>query len=303
MNNNDCSVSGILVVNKPVGITSHDVVSRIRRLYGTKQVGHTGTLDPLASGVLPVLIGRAVKASEYILSSDKEYIAGLRLGMETDTEDITGHLLNENNKIPPEKEVTDTIGHFTGTIEQIPPMFSAIKVNGQPLYKLARKGQVIERESRSVIINSISSKKIAECDYTLNISCSKGTYIRTLCADIGKALGCGGVMSSLIRTRTGPFHIGDSHTLDEIENMDEKARNLIIRPVDELFSSDPSITLSGYPLTLFKNGVPLDQNKMSLDYEPGTRLRIYDKDGFLALAEACSENDLKKIRSLKLFRI
>ena len=188
---------GVLIINKPQGPTSHDIVNRVRRLYSTKKVGHTGTLDPMATGVLVVLIGRAAKACEYSLSDRKKYTATLRLGVETDTEDTTGNILKEYPVNVTEKDVKDVLASFKGKIKQIPPMYSALKVGGKKLCDIAREGGTVEREAREIEVYSISTEYIAGNDYKLVVECSAGTYIRTLCADIGKALGCGGAMASL----------------------------------------------------------------------------------------------------------
>lgn len=197
---------GILLIDKPEGMTSFDVVARVRKLYGTRQVGHTGTLDPLATGLLAVLVGRAVKASEFLTEKDKEYCAGLHLGMTTDTEDVSGTVLMRCGDIPPKETVLSAAKSFVGEIMQRPPMYSALKVNGEKLVDLARRGITVEREARPVSIRSLEIDGDGT-DYTMRVVCSKGTYIRTLCADIGKALGCGGVMSSLRRLKTGDFSL------------------------------------------------------------------------------------------------
>ena len=212
---------GVLLIHKPYGITSFDVVARVRRLYGTKKVGHTGTLDPIATGLLPVLVGRAVKASEFLTEKDKEYIAGLRLGLTTDTEDITGTVLSESESIPDAETVIRTAKTFTGEIMQIPPMYSALKVGGEKLVDLARKGIVIERQARPITVHELDIEG-SSADYTMRVFCSKGTYIRTLSTDIGKKLNCGGVLSALHRTRCGRFSIDDSVTPDELKEMDQE---------------------------------------------------------------------------------
>ena len=198
MNENKFEPCGVLIINKPEGITSHDVVGKIRKLYGTRKVGHTGTLDPLATGVLVILLGRAAKAAEYLVADKKTYRARLTLGITTDTEDITGKILSESDAIPTHKEVALACNKFLGKIKQIPPMYSALKVDGKKLYDLAREGIEIERKARDIEIFQLEctpTTKKNECE--LLVECSSGTYIRTLCADIGATLGCGGVMSAL----------------------------------------------------------------------------------------------------------
>ena len=200
--------SGILILDKPQGITSHDAVYKIRRAYGTKRVGHTGTLDPLAEGVLVMLIGRAAKAAEYLSSDRKAYVATLRLGLTTDTEDITGEVLSRSESIPDAQTVYAALDRFRGDILQVPPMYSALKIGGQKLCDLARQGKVIEREPRPITVYSLEAKPTqSPADYILTVECSSGTYIRTLCADIGAALGCGGVwqLSDELRQGASPM--------------------------------------------------------------------------------------------------
>ena len=229
-------LSGVLIVNKSEGMTSHDVVNRIRRLYGTRRVGHTGTLDPLATGVLVVLVGRAAKAAEYLTADSKDYIATLRLGITTDTEDITGTLLTKSDSLPSSDEVKAACDSFVGDIMQTPPMYSALKVDGQKLCDLARRGVEVEREARPITVFSIDCKPTeSESDYRLRVSCSSGTYIRTLCADIGKSLGCGGAMATLCRSRAGDFRLEESYTLDQLEQMTADERGALLLPIDSLF--------------------------------------------------------------------
>jgi tRNA pseudouridine55 synthase len=227
----DLERGGVLAVNKPTGMTSHDVVNIVRKIYGTKKVGHTGSLDPMASGVLVVLVGRAVKATEYISSSHKRYRATLRLGMTTDTEDITGAILTESNDIPTSDRVKEVCKEFVGEIMQIPPMYSALKVNGQKLVDLARKGITVEREARKITVTSLSCKSTsASTDYIIDVACSGGTYIRTLCADIGARLGCGGVMATLDRTEACGFSIDKSFDIEELKTFDyDKLLSLLLQ--------------------------------------------------------------------------
>ena len=209
--------NGIIVVNKDSGMSSHDVVYQLRRMTGQKKIGHMGTLDPQARGVLPVCMGSATRLSDLFLKADKQYRAVLRLGIVTDTQDMTGRVLEENDAIPEEDTLKNVIGSFTGEILQVPPMYSAVKHQGKKLYQLARKGVEIEREPRKIMIREILIEKIEGPLVTMLVTCSKGTYIRTLCADIGEKAGCGGCMESLVRTRSGPFRIEGSMTLSEIE--------------------------------------------------------------------------------------
>ncbi len=301
--------SGIILINKPSGFTSHDVVNKLRRLYNTKKVGHTGTLDPMATGLLIVLIGNAVKASEYLMSSEKCYRAGLRLGMTSDTEDISGEILTKCETLPKKEEVFATCAEFTGETMQIPPMYSAIKVGGKKLVDLARKGENIEREPRKINVYSLDPMCINEesGDYILDVKCSKGTYIRTLCADIGASLGCGGLMSSLDRRENCGFSIESAHTLDEIEALDMDAREKLLIPVENAFSDYAKLALNEHYTALAKNGVRIYLSKLcknASELPLGQRLRIYDSEtAFFALAEVAENDDGEKVlRLIKQFR-
>ena len=296
---------GVLIVNKPQGPTSHDVVNKIRRLYSTKKVGHTGTLDPMATGVLVVLIGRAAKACEYSLSDRKRYTATLRLGIETDTEDTTGNILKEYPVEASEKDVNDALSSFKGRIRQIPPMYSALKVGGRKLCDIAREGGTVEREAREVEIFDISASLISDNDYRLEVECSAGTYIRTLCADIGNALGCGGAMASLERSAACGFSIKDAHTLEEIEELSDEERLALLRPVEEIFSELEAVKLPSFYERLFRSGCEIYLKKAGLPAIPeGTRLRILDSKGnFFALGEVRLYESGPAVKSLKLFSL
>ena len=293
---------GVLLIHKPYGVTSFDVVARIRRLYGTRQVGHTGTLDPIATGLLPVLVGRAVKASEFLTEKDKEYVAGLRLGLTTDSEDITGNILTESDIIPDRETVLQTAGQFVGEIMQVPPMYSALKVGGEKLVDLARKGIVIEREARPITVHELDIDGEG-ADYTMRVFCSKGTYIRTLCADIGNKLGCGGVMSSLIRTKTGAFSLENAHTLDALEAMTLEERQSLLLPTETLFTHLPKITLSDFFAKLSRGGCEIYQKKIGTGFPLQTRLRVYDRNGFYAIGEVREYPDGAAVKLLKRFDI
>ena len=212
-------MNGIIIIDKPMGRTSHDMVYVMRKLTGIKKVGHTGTLDPMATGVLPVCIGNATKVADMLTLSDKRYIAELVLGRTTDTQDADGKVLTECDVNCTEEEIRAAVMSFVGEIEQIPPMYSAIKQNGKKLYELARQGIEVERKSRRITINSIDILKIDGVCITIDVSCSKGTYIRTLCEDIGKKLHVGAYMNTLRRIKTGPFTIEESHTVDELKSL------------------------------------------------------------------------------------
>ena len=296
-------MSGIVIINKGEGISSQGVVKRVGKLFSEKKAGHTGTLDPLATGVLPVLIGRAVKASEYMLSSDKYYRATLRLGFSTDTEDITGECLSVCTSIPSEEEVLSVIASFVGEIQQVPPMYSALKVGGKKLCDMARAGQTIERVPRRVSIFSIRAEKISETDYSLDIHCSKGTYIRTLCADIGKALGCGGVMAALCRTKASHFTLEDAYTLEQIEAMPEERRAELIIPVERIFENLPKVTLEPFFSRLALAGAEIYLSKIGADLGLGQRVRLYHEKGFFALGEVREFEGGLAVKPIKLFEL
>lgn len=269
-------MNGIILVDKPRDWTSHDVVGKLRGILHERRIGHSGTLDPLATGLLVVFVGRATRAVEFAEAHSKEYVAGLRLGVSTDTQDITGTILRECAEIPSENELRDALKCFEGDIQQIPPMYSAIKVDGQKLYELARKGQEIERKPRNVTISGLSIVGREEDDYVLDVSCSKGTYIRTLCNDIGEKLGCGACMSSLRRVKAGAFILEDAHTLEEIKAEPEK----YILPVDTLFAEYPEITVNANDEKKLRCG-----NIIKSTAENG-KYRVYSEAGeFLLLGE------------------
>lgn len=294
---------GVILVNKHKGVTSHDIVFKIRRLFGTKKVGHTGTLDPLATGVLPVLVGRAAKAAEYLLSENKKYIAELKLGVTTDTEDITGTILSKTDILPTKSEFFDACRQFVGEIQQVPPMYSALKVNGEKLVDLARRGIEIEREARKITIHSLEPEVINEAEglYRISVACSKGTYIRTLCKDIGERLGCGATMTELIRTESGTFNINDSYTIAELEEMDLEKRLSLLTPVESLFTEAPAVTLPDFYAKLCRSGCEIYQSKIKTNLALGTFVRICDKNGFFALGQVNDYEGGSAIKSLKLF--
>lgn len=296
---------GVILVNKHKGVTSHDIVFKIRRLYGTKKVGHTGTLDPLATGVLPILIGRGAKAAEYLLAENKEYRAQITLGLTTDTEDITGKILTKSDTLPTKTEFFEVITHFVGKTKQIPPMYSALKVDGQKLCDLAREGKTVERQAREIEIFNITPSVIDEQGgiYELLVSCSKGTYIRTLCADIGAYLGCGAVMSELERTQSGDFRIEDTKSILEIEQMEMEQRETLILPIESLFTSAPEVVLPDFYARLCRSGCEIYQHKIKASYKEGEFIRLSDKNGFFALGQVKAYPDGTAIKALKLFKL
>lgn len=295
--------SGILILSKPRGFTSHDAVAKLRRLYSTKQVGHTGTLDPMAEGVLCVLIGRAVKASEYATEHDKSYRAGLKLGIVTDTGDVTGNILRTCEKLPNADEIAAAADSFLGEIMQIPPMYSALKVGGEKLCDLARRGITVEREARPIIVHSISCTPSdpSAGEYILDVSCSKGTYIRTLCEDIGEKLGCGATMSSLVRTKSGDFSLSDAYTLDELEAMTSEERYSVLRETEELFSDCPIVRLPPFFARLALCGNEIYLKKLGAELPVGQRVRLYDSC-FFSLGEVREYPDGAAVKPIKKFR-
>lgn len=293
---------GIVVLKKEEGLTSQGAVSRIKRLFGAKKAGHTGTLDPLATGVLPILLGRAVKASEYMLSSEKHYRATILFGITTDTEDITGSILTKSEKVPSEDEVMAAVSSFVGKIKQIPPMYSALKVNGQKLCDMARRGIEIEREAREITVYSIDAKKIDDLRYSLDVHCSKGTYIRTLCADIGAAVGTGAVMETLCRTKASVFTLDDAVTIGEIEALSDEERGKLIVPTERVFSDRKKIFLPTFFAKLAHSGLEIYLKKINADAELSEQIALYDDAGFFALGEVREYEDGKAIKPIKQFR-
>lgn len=298
------SVCGVLPVFKESGMTSHDVVGRIRQLYGTRRVGHTGTLDPMARGVLVVLLGRAAKAAEFIDHERKHYVAGLRLGITTDTEDISGNVL-ECAEAPQNIDTEALRRQFTGTVMQVPPMYSAIKIGGRKLVDLAREGITVERRPRPITVYSLGMEKCTDgtADYILDVECSGGTYIRTLCADIGAAVGCGGCMSSLCRTENSGFTEGECVTLAQLGEMSQEERVRALRDTETLFSDLPAVQLPEFFARLASDGNSLFQKKIGCAFEEGTRVRLCDAHGFFSLGEARTADGEHVIKPVKKFRM
>jgi len=295
--------NGLIIINKGNGISSQGVVSRVKRLLGATKAGHTGTLDPLATGVLPVLVERGVKASEFMLTADKHYRATLLLGISTDTEDITGKVLTRSDSIPTENEVRAAVDSFIGEYMQTPPMYSALKVSGKKLCDLAREGKEIEREPRRVEIFAIKTKRLSEREYSLDVHCSKGTYIRTLCADIGKKLNTGGVMSSLTRTEASGFSLEDAITLEELENITVEERWERVLPVERVFEKFGKIHLEPFYARLAKCGAEIYLAKInSPELLLGERVRLFDeRNVFFALGEVMEFDEGIAIKPIRQF--
>lgn len=286
-------MNGIIVIDKPKGRTSHDMVYFIRRMTGIKKVGHTGTLDPDATGVLPLCIGNGTKVSDMLLESDKCYRAELILGMTTDTQDLSGNVLEEKEVNLREEEIIKAAESFVGEIEQIPPMYSAIKQDGKKLYELARKGIEVERKPRRVTVNEITIVKIDKNTVTIDVDCSKGTYIRTLCSDIGEKLGCGGCMGNLRRTKAGMFKIDESHTVEEIEKLKENGKlGDIILPVDSVFMKYPKIQLNEKQVKSVTNGI-----RMTYKGVEGQTYRVYDNNNEFLCISKIEDGKLRLVKS------
>ncbi len=288
-------MNGVININKPLGITSHDVVYRLRRLLSIKKIGHTGTLDPDASGVLPMCIGRATKVADMLTAKDKQYIAEVTLGSATDTLDASGTVTETADVNVGAEDIRRTVAEFIGDIEQIPPMYSAIKVDGKKLYELARDGVEIERKPRQVRIDNIEVLGIdlENRKFSMRVDCTKGTYIRTLCDDIGRNLGCFAHMSGLERTKSGIFDISASYTLEDVEKMYEAGDMSFLMAVDEVFGEFPRLTLSQRKAKLMCNGVRVSVQGI----DEGTTYRVYDESArFLTISE-CEDGVLKILKT------
>lgn len=273
--------NGIIIIDKQPDWTSMDVCAKLRGIFHEKRVGHAGTLDPMATGVLPVFVGRATRGVEFADKGEKEYVAGLKLGLVTNTQDTSGDVLEQHPVHVTTQQLEEVLPQFRGDIEQIPPMFSAIKINGKKLYELARKGREVERPARPVTIHSLTVEgQTAPDEFVLRVRCSKGTYVRTLCHDIGEALGCGGCMSSLRRTMAAGFTLEQAVTLEQLQQADDPTAFLL--GVDHLFAHLPQLTLTGKAETMLRNGMKLPMSEVA----PG-EYRVYGEDrGFLALCRA-----------------
>ncbi|MBS7007296.1 tRNA pseudouridine(55) synthase TruB [Anaerostipes sp.] len=273
-------IHGILNIYKESGFTSHDVVAKLRGIIKQKKIGHTGTLDPQATGVLPVCLGKATKLCDMLTDTKKEYRASFRLGIRTDTEDIWGTVEEESRPDVSEKQVQDAVLSFLGDYEQVPPMYSALKVDGKKLYELAREGRVIERKARPVTIFEINDLRIDLPDIHMTVVCSKGTYIRSLGRDIGEKLGCGACMTALERTAASGFTKTDSRTLEEIEHlMRENRITEAVIPPDKIFADLPERTVKKQYAKILYNGNPLKAECFTVPCSTEQRLRIYDEDG------------------------
>ena len=290
---NEKAFSGVLCVNKPQDFTSFDVVAKLRGILRIKRLGHGGTLDPMATGVLPVFVGTATKACDIMPDTTKSYRAGFRLGVTTDTQDITGEVGTESGMPVSREDILARLPEFTGTIMQLPPMYSAVQVNGQRLYDLARKGIEVEREAREIEVFSLDLTEYdaEKREGVLEISCGKGTYIRTIINDLGAALGCGGIMTSLVRTGSGGFTLDDCFTFEEIQQArDEDRLEELILPISRVFEKLPAIRLGEAQTRMYRSGVKLDTSRVRDIKEGVTEYAVYGFDGgFIGTARVDSE--------------
>ena len=286
-------MNGIILVDKPQGWTSHDVVAKLRGIYQQRRIGHSGTLDPMATGVLAVFLGRGTRAVELCENDEKEYVAELLLGTVTNTQDITGEVLEQCPVEVSRQQLEAVLEQFLGPQQQIPPMYSAVKIGGKKLYELARKGQSVERKPRSIVIHELEL-----CDFDgktarIRVVCSKGTYIRTLCHDIGAALGTGGCLSSLRRTRAGRFAIDDCVTMEQIQQArDQNAHMAFLRPVDSLFSGCPAVYLGEKEALRCKNGA-----ENAVPGLPDGTYRVYGPENEFLMLGQCQNGVLRTVKS------
>ena len=282
-------MNGIVIVDKPQDWTSQDVVSKLRGVFKTRRIGHGGTLDPMATGVLPVFVGRATRGVEFFEHAEKTYEATIRLGIATDTEDISGTILEEKPVVVTETEFLQVLSQFRGEIQQIPPMYSAIKINGQKLCNLARKGREVERKPRTITIHSLDCLEFDGNRARLLVHCSKGTYIRTLCKDIGLALGCGGCMEALRRVSAGEYTIDEAVPLQTL--LDAEHPEEYLRDVDTMFRDLPQVTLTANQEKRCRNG-----NSFSISLDPG-KYRAYGESGEFLMLALVEDGVMKTIKS------
>ena len=295
-------MNGIICIDKPQGFTSFDVVAKLRGITKIRRIGHAGTLDPMATGVLPVFIGRATKACDMLPDSDKEYEAEFKLGTVTDTQDSTGEVLSQCDARVTESDLETAVGGFLGKQLQIPPMYSAVKVDGKRLYDLARQGIEVERKPREIEVYKIELLSFDENSQSgkLVISCSKGTYIRTICHDLGKKLGCGAVMTALRRTRAAGFSLSDCITIEEAQKLsDPEILEKSILPIDRVFSFMDKLVLNRRKAELFLSGVKLGAKELEVD----KNFAVFCEEDFIATAYVAEEDGKKVLRCQKQFRI
>ncbi len=299
----DSNVCGILLLDKPEGITSSGALSVVKRLFMTRAAGHAGTLDPMATGLLIVMLGRACKLSEYMLEADKRYSCIMKLGAVSDTEDIWGKVSATGAPLPSEAEVLEACGSFRGDIMQVPPMYSALKRGGVKLVDMARRGIVTEREPRPVSVRSLDARRISGDEYALDVVCSKGTYIRTLCADIGKKLGCGAVMKELRRTAAHGFTLDMAVTAEELGKMTfERRVECLIAPEDAL-PGLKRVRLPAFYADLARNGNEIYLDRAGIEAGTGEDVLLFDARGFFSVAKCLEYPDGKALKPEKLIRL
>lgn len=305
----ECTVvDGVLNIKKAAGWTSHDIVAKVRHLLGGVKVGHAGTLDPMATGVLPVLVGRATRLAEYLVEWDKEYEAVLRLGEITDTQDASGTLLERRSiEAVTQEGIRAAVARFRGRLEQVPPMYSAVKVGGVPLYKTARAGKTIPREPRTVVLHVLEVVAIRGQDVTLRVVCSKGTYVRTLCADIGDTLGVGGHLRSLVRTRVGPFSLDQALTVEEVATHHALGRlRHDLHSMNQVLDRLPRVVIDDHAAGRAMHGVPVSLGSVVsgretvADAKPGAPIRIHDSQGRLVAIGRFPESQMQRMRVEKV---
>ncbi|MBQ8297757.1 MAG: tRNA pseudouridine(55) synthase TruB [Ruminococcus sp.] len=292
-------MNGILCVNKPQDFTSFDVVAKLRGILKMKRLGHGGTLDPMATGVLPVFVGNATKACDIMPDNSKSYRAAFRLGCTSDTQDVTGKILTQSDMSVSEQDILAVIPQFTGKIMQLPPMYSAVQVNGKRLYDLARQGIEVERTPREIEIDALRLEEYnpEAREGKLYISCSKGTYIRTIISDIGEKLGCGGIMTSLVRLSSGGFNLGDCYTFEQIQQArDEDRLEELILPIERVFEKLPKLRLGEVQTRMYRNGVKLDLSRIYNIKDSEDSYAVYGSDGaFIGTALADRENGILRV--------
>ncbi|MGQ4001429.1 tRNA pseudouridine(55) synthase TruB [Francisellaceae bacterium CB300] len=283
MKKNKLNLNGVIVVNKSKDISSNKILQQLKHLFNAQKAGHTGTLDPMATGVLPICFGRATKIAQYLLDADKEYIATIRLGVETDSGDAEGNIIKENSESIPKLDsdlLESVFDNFRGEISQVPPMYSALKYNGQPLYKLAREGIQIEIKPRNITIYALDLLEYCDDTLTIKVRSSKGTYIRSLAMDIGNKLGCGGHLIALQRTKSGPFDLEQSYTLEQLKDLSFDDKLATISHIESVFEDKSSYILAEEEKEdLYKRG------KFPLKKELDGTIKLYDEGKFVAIAE------------------
>lgn len=290
-------MNGIIPLDKPAGITSFGAVARMRKILNQKKIGHAGTLDPMATGVLPILVGSATRFLDFLPSSDKRYTALIKLGFQTDTLDTTGEIIAQSDIKISREQLEEALKNFVGAINQVPPMYSAVQKDGVRMYELARKGVEVERESREVRIYSLNILDFDEelQEFTLDVSCSKGTYIRSLADDIGKNLGCGACLAGLRRTEAAGFKLGSCYTLEELADYaDENRLEKRLIPIEDALGFYPAVYVSEKQAVRFSNGGELELIRLKGRYEDGLYRIFSPDDRFLGLAEANNENNIMK---------